>query len=94
MARHGLTQLAAAEALGVSDPTVNAWVNDDKRPVAHHREAIAVWTNGEVAIESWLRDEERAAMAGVSPFVPRDASTRDLAVDESGEHPAIVSETG
>jgi transcriptional regulator with XRE-family HTH domain len=66
---HGITQLAAATALGVSDPTVHDWVTGAKRPKAHHRQAIAVWTNGEVPTDSWLKADERAAAAAVRPFV-------------------------
>jgi hypothetical protein len=68
--RHDVTQIAASKALGVSDPTINDWLKMAKRPVAHHRDAIAVWTNGEVPAESWVRDEERDAVARVRPFVP------------------------
>lgn len=79
--RNGLTQLAAAEALGVSDPTIHDWVTGSKRPRAHHREVIAVWTRGEVTAQSWLEDKERAAMAAVRPFVPR--SERIVADDDA-----------
>lgn len=66
--RNGLTQLAASKALGVSDPTIHDWVTGSKRPRAHHRETIAVWTNEEVPSDSWLTDEERAATEVVRPF--------------------------
>ena len=68
--KNGLTQLAASEALRVSDPTIHDWVQGTKRPRTHHREAIAVWTNGEVPTEAWLRDDERASMKSVQPFTP------------------------
>jgi DNA-binding transcriptional regulator YdaS (Cro superfamily) len=70
LVRHNVTQLAAGVALGVSDPTVNAWVNGDKRPVAHHREAIAVWTHGEIPAEAWLEEAESEKVARVVPFAP------------------------
>jgi len=82
--RHEVTQLAASKALGVSDPTIHDWCKGTKRPRTHHRETIAVWTNGEVPVESWLRDDERAAMADVRPFVPRSTeSTQDLSADDN-----------
>lgn len=77
--RNGVTQVAASLALNVSDPTVNDWIYGKKRPRTHHREAIALWTNGEIPVDVWLTDDERATVAGVRPFVP---------ADESGEHPA------
>ncbi len=79
--RNGLTQLAAAEALGVSDPTVHDWVTGAKRPRAHHREAISVWTGGEISSDSWLVDEERVAMAAVRPFTPTEDSSTDVVAD-------------
>lgn len=66
--KHEVTQLAASKALGVSDPTIHDWVHGIKRPRAHHREAIAVWTRDEVPVASWLLPEEREAMADVQPF--------------------------
>ena len=83
--KNGLTQLAASEALRVSDPTIHDWVQGTKRPRTHHREAIAVWTNGEVPTEAWLRDDERASMRSVQPFTPpppADSGT-ELADDET-----------
>lgn len=68
--RHGLTQLAAANALGVSDPTVHDWVTGAKRPKAHHRQAIEAWTGGAVPVAAWLTKEERASQAAVRPFIP------------------------
>lgn len=74
LARNKLTQLAAAAALKVSDPTVHDWVNGKKRPKAHHREAIATWTSGDVPVDAWLEPHEREAMAEVRPFVEGNAA--------------------
>jgi DNA-binding transcriptional regulator YdaS (Cro superfamily) len=79
--RNGVTQVAAALALGVSDPTVYDWVSGKKRPRTHHREAISLWTNGEVSADEWLEEHERAAVAGIRPYVA-------AADDESGGLPA------
>lgn len=81
---NGITQLSAAEALGVSDPTVHDWVSGAKRPKAHHRDAIATWTRGVVGTETWLTAEERASRKAVRPFEPADGS---------GEHQAVESDT-
>lgn len=86
--RNDVTQLAASVALGVSDPTINDWVNGAKRPRAHHREAIAVWTHGEVPITAWLLEAEAEKMANVRPF-ERDDSSSTLGADGSGEHSSV-----
>lgn len=67
---HAITQLACANALGVSDPTVHDWVTGSKRPRANHRDAIAVWTRGEVPADAWLTAEELGARSAVRPFEP------------------------
>ena len=66
--RNGITKIAAAAALGVSDPTVHDWATGSKRPRTHHRETIQVWTSGAVPADSWTFPEERAAATGVVPF--------------------------
>ncbi len=81
--RHDVTQIAASKALGVSDPTINDWLKRAKRPVAHHRDAIAVWTNGEVPADSWVRDDERDAVARVRPFVPVEQGSGSLPAEEA-----------
>lgn len=81
--RNKVTQLAASKQLGVSDPTVNAWLSGFKRPKAHHRRAIAIWTRGDVNEHAWDLDEERAAFEHVRPFEPRTAA------DDSGAHKAM-----
>ncbi len=94
--RNDVTQKAASIALDVSDPTINDWVNGAKRPRAHHRDAIAVWTRGEVPASAWLLEAEAEKMANVRPF-ERDESSRDLGAGDSGEIPAVIvprSDTG
>ncbi len=65
---HGITQLAASAAIGVSAPTVHDWIAETKRPRTHHRQAIEVWTGGEVPASSWETEAERGAVANVVPF--------------------------
>jgi|GEM_PF-3511842 len=81
--KHSLTQFAASVALKVSDPTIHDWVTGTKRPRTHHREAIAMWTNGEVPVSAWLRDDEREAMANVRPFAPAPESSGSLEGDDT-----------
>ncbi len=71
MSTRGLSQVSAAKDLRVKGPTIHEWCAGSKRPRAHHRAAIAVWTRNLVPIESWLLDAERADMAAVRPFVAR-----------------------
>jgi len=68
---NGLTKLAAAKYLGVSDPTIYDWVTGIKRPKSHHRRAIEIWTNGKVPAESWLFDDEKRSISIVKPFRKR-----------------------
>lgn len=85
--KHDISRVAAAEALGVSNPTVCEWAAGTKRPKAHHREAIAIWTRGEVPAESWAGADERKAVSGVTPFEPQPPpSSTESAADESGSH--------
>lgn len=97
--KHEVTQLAASKALGVSDPTIHDWVHGIKRPRAHHREAIAVWTGDRVPVASWLLDEERHAVAEVRPFLA-GASESEQSVSSvrpiisAGSADAIAHERG
>ena len=68
--KHAISQRSAAEALGVTDPAVHDWVTGAKRPRAHHRVSIEVWTRGSVVAASWAFPEERAAARDVVPFDP------------------------
>ncbi len=67
-----ITQSSMAIALGVSGPTIHDWVSGSKRPRAHYREAIAIWTNGAVPVDSWIQDDERQAVSIVRPFATHD----------------------
>ncbi len=62
-----VSQAAAARDLHVTDPAVNGWTKG-RRPKAHFRKAIAVYTKGEVPEDAWERLEEREAVAAVEPF--------------------------
>lgn len=72
--KHGISLSAAARALGASSHvTVRNWTEGISSPDPDFRRAIAVWTNGEVAEDDWVSDEERdraERLADVRPFVP------------------------
>jgi DNA-binding transcriptional regulator YdaS (Cro superfamily) len=67
---HGLTQRAAASAVGVSAPTMHDWITGAKRPSSRHRESIERWTNGEVAAAAWATEDEQQAVRAIEPFRP------------------------
>jgi hypothetical protein len=81
LARNGISNVTASKALGVSDPTIHEWKNGTKRPIQARRDAIAVWTNGEVAAESWLYTNEKIPGAGVIPFEKPSRPGVDTEVD-------------
>ncbi len=67
---HDLTQREAAQAVGVSSPTMHDWLTGAKRPSAAHRESIERWTSGAVAASAWATAEEAAAVEAIEPFRP------------------------
>jgi transcriptional regulator with XRE-family HTH domain len=66
---NNITQMAAAEALGVTPPTITYWLAGEA-PRAVHRKSIAVWTRGAVPADAWESAKERARVAVVRPFTP------------------------
>lgn len=68
--RNGLKQTDAATALGVSAPTLSDWLSKMKRPRAHHRRAIAIWTRNGVPESAWDTAQEQQALAELQPFEP------------------------
>ena len=66
--KNSITQADAAEAIGVSNPTVHDWLVGSKRPRPMHRKAIAVWTSAEVPAASWESAREEQKVANVQPF--------------------------
>lgn len=68
VARCGLTQLAIAAALGVSDVTIWFWRTGEKRPVDHQRAKIEAWTGGTVPSTAWRTDAERAEVEAMAPL--------------------------
>jgi transcriptional regulator with XRE-family HTH domain len=66
--KNDITYAAAAEALGVSRPTIHDYVHGLKRPHTDRRNAIEVWTKGAVRAVDWMLTSERKAAASVRPF--------------------------
>lgn len=71
--KNKLSASEAARALGVSHVAVSAWMRLISRPDAHMREKIAVWTDGWVPAEKWLRPGEAARIGDMKPFEPKQA---------------------
>ncbi|MFA4972805.1 MAG: hypothetical protein WC683_09345 [bacterium] len=64
---HRLRKVAVARAIGTSHVAVLYYLTGAKRPDASRRAAIERWTGGAVPAESWLTEEEQAALAAVQP---------------------------
>lgn len=54
------SQTLLAEIIGVSQPSVSAWLRGESRPEDHHRESIQLLTL--VPRESWRKPAEQAAV--------------------------------
>lgn len=70
---NGISKRAAARALGISLPTMLAWLKGTITPTNPNRVGIAVWTNGAVTESDWESSSERDAAeraANVQPFMP------------------------
>lgn len=67
--RYGITNVDAASALGVSDPTIHDWVTGAKLPRHEHRLRIERWT-GEVHTGLWVSEDESKRIKAVVPFRP------------------------
>lgn len=77
----------AARQLHVVHPALREWEEDRQTPAPAYRDAIEVWTNGEILASSWPaspREREIAERAG---------AVKPCTTDDSGEHPAIKSDT-
>ncbi len=66
--RNGISQRAAAAALGVSAPNMHDWLAGAKRPRAENRVAIDRWTAGAVPAASWSTPDELSNLETVEPF--------------------------
>jgi hypothetical protein len=68
--KQGVSDGAAAEALGTNEISVYQWRTGRARPRDVFKEKIARWTHGLVNPPLWLTDEERAKTAAVAPLEP------------------------
>jgi transcriptional regulator with XRE-family HTH domain len=74
----------AAQQLHATHPALKDWEDGTQTPMAPYRDAIEVWTSGEVRADSWPIEGREKQIAENAAMV-RPA-------DKSGEHPAIVAE--
>jgi transcriptional regulator with XRE-family HTH domain len=72
--KHGISQAAAAKALGVSQPTVHYWLQAVRPalPSEAIRRDIERWTDGEVLAESWPLGDRRQKAPRVKPLKGAD----------------------
>jgi len=83
----GLGSTAAARALKCTHPAVIEWLAGAKRPAFDARKAIAIWTDGAVSEDDWMRDSERERMAAIQPCsAPVDPLTTP---DDTGTFPRV-----
>lgn len=71
------SQTQLAEALGVSQPSVSAWLRGDSRPEDHLREALELLTGIPRAL--WRRDAEQDAVDRVRARLGLTADELDVA---------------
>jgi transcriptional regulator with XRE-family HTH domain len=66
LAARGLTDIEAADAIGVTRGLLSQWKNGS-RPGAEVRDRIERWTRGEVPAASWRTAEEQARLDEIVP---------------------------
>jgi transcriptional regulator with XRE-family HTH domain len=88
---NGIAKRRAARDLKVSAPTILDWESGTKTPTPENREAIRVYTRGEVTEQDWETPRDRKAekrVATVKPFEP-DAPAEEPPASErkpNGNH--------
>lgn len=74
LARHGISKTAAGEALGVTYAAVICWLTRKTSPDRVHREAIEIWTKGDVRADEWEGSQAEAErLKGIRPFDAPDS---------------------
>lgn len=73
----GRSQTELAKLLGVSQPSVSAWLRGESRPEDHHREAIEIITG--IPRGLWRRDAEQSVVERVRVGASFAASDFDVA---------------
>lgn len=69
--RLGLGLRAAAEQLHVSHPTLRDWEEEEQIPSPPYRDAIEIWTRGDVKADSWpVSDREKETAKNASLVKP------------------------
>jgi len=69
--RNGLTLADAGRAVGVSRVATLHWSTGVRTPRSPYREALEVWTRGEVVASSWGETEDEHKASGVRPYEPK-----------------------
>lgn len=82
--RLGLSLREAARQLHVAHPALKDWEGEEQTPTAPYRDAIEVWTGGEIKASDWpLQGRERDIAQNAAKVGPA------VSAAESGEHNAI-----
>lgn len=73
----GLSLRGAARQLHATHPALRSWEDEEQTPTAPYRDAIEVWTGGDIKASEWpLEGREKQIVA--------NAAAVKLAVPESG----------
>lgn len=86
----GLSLREAARQLHVAHPALKDWEEEKQTPTSPYRDAIEVWTNGDIKASDWpLSGRERDIVENAAKVGPA------IGASESGEHGAVnVGSTG
>lgn len=90
MKRHGIGPTKASADLGVTKTAVIQWKKGERVPNPVSRQAIEVWTHGEVRADDWVpgkvEREVRERAAEVKPFEPEpEPDSSPVATASHGE---------
>lgn len=69
--RYDLSLADVGRALKVSRVAALHWTTGERSPRRSYREALAVWTRGEVPADAWGESDEDRNASAVQPFDPK-----------------------
>lgn len=64
------SQAALARTIGVTQPSVSAWLAGPSRPESHHREALELLTG--IPADDWKTESERAVVQRAKAIADTD----------------------